>query len=184
MFRRKIAVFSTEQVANLLGLDTSDKWRVIKFTMTRDYGISPSVRLPSGSGTRRLYDLEDVLRFALALRLQETGLRSKVIGKVIKQLGSRLSSRLGSKRLEYFLAIVRSPKTGALLSEKRQQKVYRVNGIEEANRKRGQKDDLILIPIGSMFADIKRRLGTLEKAEQAARQGEARKAKKGAHHDL
>ena len=36
-------VFTTEQVAALVGLPEKDKWRVIKFAQSEEYGIQPSV---------------------------------------------------------------------------------------------------------------------------------------------
>ncbi len=88
MAAKPLYVFTTEELTTLLGLDPKkDKWRVVRFAESREYKIVPSIKLASGSGSRRLrYDLENVCEFALALHLLQTGLRSYVIGDVIQQL--------------------------------------------------------------------------------------------------
>lgn len=149
-------IFTTEQVAALVGLE---KWRVIKFAQSSEYGIEPSVRPAEGSGSRRLYDLENVCEIALALRLLETGLRPMVIGEVIRQL--RKKGEL-SERLNYpekgFLAILRTPQTGKPLDEEREQVVEWVGDAQEAEdiRRQNPTCDLILVPTGSMFAALSR----------------------------
>jgi len=157
-------VFSTEQVAVLVGLDPQkDKWRVIKFAQSGEYGIKPSVSQAAGSGSRRLYDLENVCEIALALRLLETGLRSMVIGKVIRQLRKKrkLSERLnswGEDPEKSFLAILRTPQTGKPLDEKREQVVEWVGDAQKAEdiRRQNPTSDLILVPVGSLFEALSR----------------------------
>ena len=155
-----VEIFTTEQVAALVGLDPQkDKWRVIKFVQSREYGIQPSVSEAEGSGSRRLYDLENVCEIALALRLLETGLRPMVIGKVIRQL--RKKGEL-NERIKYaekdVLAILRTPQTGKPLDEKREQVVELVGDAQEAEDIRTQNPtcDLILAPTGSLFAALSR----------------------------
>jgi hypothetical protein len=160
-------VFTTEQVTRLVGLKPKDKWRVIKFAEGAEYGIAPSVTKASGSGTRRLYGLEDVCQIALALRLLETGLRSMAIGKVIRQLrdNEKLSARLDKNSRDLLLAIIRAPKIGMPLDEKRDQVVEWVSGVEEAERfrkKSGPDRDLILIPVGLLLAELGKRLGEFQ----------------------
>jgi hypothetical protein len=140
-----------------------DKWRVTKFVKSNEYGIRPAASEANGPGTRRLYDLENVCEIALALRLLETGLRSMVIGKVIRQLRKKgaLSEKLdsGGKGTEnLLLMILRMPEPGKPLDEKREQRVEWVNEIEQAERIRQRHPswDLVLIPFGSLFVELSR----------------------------
>jgi DNA-binding transcriptional MerR regulator len=174
MVTRGIRVFTTEKVTELVGLDVKkDKWRVIKFAQSKEYGISPSMSQAAGSGSRRLYDLENVCEIALALRLLETGLRSMAIGKVIRQLSKKgpLHKRLAAsneKAEDLLIAIVRTPETGKPLDVGRDQIVEWVSGIEEAEqiRSKGSDRDLILVPVGSYLGELNRRLQQLELAER------------------
>jgi len=87
MAANSLYVFTTDELTKLLGLDPKkDKWRVVRFAESREYKIVPSIKLASGSGSRRLYDLENVCEFALALHLLQIGLRSQVIGNAIQKL--------------------------------------------------------------------------------------------------
>ena len=165
---RKNEIFTTDQVTALLGLEPTDKWRVIKFAKSEEYGIRPSLGEASGSGTRRLYDIENVCEIALALRLLETGLRSKAIGRVIAQLRckQKLSAQLAldaDECRESRLAIFRTPRTGRPLDEKRPHYVKFVQSFEDAGKtlERRDGDDLILVPVGLMFSGVKERLEKL-----------------------
>ena len=173
MVARKQQVFTTEQVTRLLGLTAKkDEWRVITFAQGKEYGIKPSISGAAGSGSRRLYDLEDVCQLALALRLLETGLRSKEIGKIMKQVrkGGKLSKNLNLEETEaraLYLAIVREHQTGRRLDEKRYQWVGFVDGpwelevvLDAADIESGRRTDcdVIMVPIGLMFLRLRQRL--------------------------
>lgn len=170
MVARGSGVFTTDQVARLIGLDSKkDKWRVIKFAQGDEYGLKSSVSPASGSGTRRLYNLEDVCEFAIALRLLETGLRSKAIGKVIRELRKvgPLNSKLELSELDLdslLLAIVRTPEVGRALDEKRKVAVSFVRTIGEAGQLHQKRpgDDLILVPMGSTYFGLQQRLQQLQ----------------------
>jgi DNA-binding transcriptional MerR regulator len=160
---RSRKIFTTEKAAQLLALE--ETWRIIKFVEGKEYGIAPSVGAAEGSGSRRLYDLEDVCQIGLALRLLETGLRSKAIGKVIRQVRKKgkLSTRLRQTDAESLcLAIFRTPEMGRPLNEKRRQIVEFVSSKQEAAKLANDRleDDLIVVPLGSFFAGLKQRLGT------------------------
>jgi len=159
-------VFTTEQVAGLVGLNPKrDSWRILKFAESREYGIQPSISSPKGSGSRRLYDPENVCEFALALRLLETGLRSAAIGKVLKQVKRPLVSKLQTPEKLLYLVIIRTPHTGKPLAEKRPQEVRFAEDIEGACRilKSRCDDDVLFIPVGSLFQELKSRVEVLTK---------------------
>ena len=162
--------FTTEKAAELLGLVKKKAWRIIKFAEGDEYGIAPSVDKAKGSGSRRRYDLEDVCQIGLALRLLETGLRSKAIGKVIRQVRQKgkLSTRFWQEGADSIcLAILRTPETGRPLNEKRRQTVDFVSSKHEAATLANDRpeDDLILVPLGSFFAQMKRRLFQLQEGD-------------------
>jgi hypothetical protein len=157
-------VFTTEQVAGLVGLDSKkDSWRILKFAESREYGIQPSISSPRGSGSRRLYGLENVCEFALALRLLETGLRSAAIGKVLKQMKGQLDSKVGTAEKSLYLVIIRTPQPGKPLAQKRLQEVRFAEDVDAITRilKSRREDDMLLVPVASMFRDLKSRLEDL-----------------------
>lgn len=174
MVARTLQVFTTEQLTRLLGLDPKkDKWRVTKFAESREYSIEPSISEASGSGSRRLYDVENACELALALRMLETGLRSRVIGRAIRQLRKRgkLNTKLEMEDsvLENLkLVIARVPEPGKPLNETRHQVVNFRQGIENLTdlirktfRDPNNEYDMILVPMGSTFLNLKHRLAQL-----------------------
>lgn len=107
-----IKIFTTEKIARILMLP---EWRVVRFAQTPAYGIIPAFGQASGSGSRRLYDLENVCEIALASWLLEAGLRIEVIGRVLKQIrkqgGLRHILVLEPRRaFEFYLGVIRKRK--------------------------------------------------------------------------
>ena len=175
--------FTTEQLTRLLGLETKDKWRVIKFAQGEEYDIRPSVSEASGSGSRRLYDLQDLCEFMLALRLLETGLRSRVIGRVIRDLRKklRLSEKLelpDHKLRGVYLVIVRVAEIGKPLDEGREQFVNVKESMQGADRvikkvleKPTADFDVIVVPMGIMLFELRERLRTFRATKREASDG-------------
>jgi DNA-binding transcriptional MerR regulator len=157
-------VFSTEKAARLLGLEP---WRVIKFAQSKEYGITPSLGDAAGSGSRRLYSLEDICQIGLAVRLLETGLRSKVVGKVLRQVREtgKLSTRLHESEASLSLAIYRIPEIGKPLDEKRRQRVAFITNKVEALKGATAQEDFILVPLGSLFTRMNEKLSELQGGE-------------------
>jgi hypothetical protein len=188
MVARKPKFFTTEQVAELLGLGPQDKWRITKFVKSREYGIEPAISVGSGPGSRRLYDIENVCEIGLALRLLETGLRPKVIGQVLKELGQegRLSENLKSetdRARALYLCILVSPQPGKPLDASRIRYVDFVLGFTEIGTTiekiaeglsgtglaKSVVDvlvnfDVLLVAVGLMFNRINERLAAMEAA--------------------
>jgi DNA-binding transcriptional MerR regulator len=171
MVARMPRFFTTEQVTMLLGLDVKkDKWRVVKFAESEEYGIKPSISAASGSGTRRLYDLEDVCEIALALRLLESGLRAKAVGKVIRQLREKgkLSTKLklaaDGARLPLLLAVNRTPEPGKALDVRREQSVEWLENTDQigAMLKAHPEKHFLLVPLRAMFSQLNKALQDME----------------------
>jgi hypothetical protein len=73
--------FQASEIARVIGMPEK---RLIKFVESPGYGIKPSVRVRAGKGAPRLYSLRDVLSIALAWWLFQSGFRSQVIGRVLR----------------------------------------------------------------------------------------------------
>ena len=74
-------LFQASEITRVTGIPTT---RLNKFVESPGYGIKPSIRGTAGRGAPRLYSLDDLLGIALAWWLFQAGLRSKVIGRVLK----------------------------------------------------------------------------------------------------
>jgi len=158
--------FTLEQAARIIGLKPKEKWRVIKFVQSKEYGLKSSAGSAAGSGSRRYYELDDLCELALALRLLETGLRSMVIGKIIRQLREKNDTTLNAlvraqgKDADLRLVIIRKPEVGKPLDEKREQIVCWVSTVSEAEKlwSANPARDVILVPVGQMLSGFKHRL--------------------------
>lgn len=74
-------VLQANEIALLIGMPER---RLAKFIESPGYGIAPSVRLKAGRGAPRLYNLGDLFSIAVAWWLFQAGLRSQVIGRILK----------------------------------------------------------------------------------------------------
>jgi DNA-binding transcriptional MerR regulator len=160
-------LFFTVDIAELLKIP---EWRVLKFAEGSEYQITPSHSNASGSGTRRVYDIEDVCQIALALRLLDSGLGSKAIGQILRVL--RQKERLGTmlewdnKKLKgLYLLIFRTPKSRrpAFWTQKRD--AFFVLGFTAAEVEQAERpnDDLSLLSVGRTFRELKSRLNKRQK---------------------
>lgn len=105
-----IRVLTTEKVASILGVP---EWRVVRFAQNKKYGIQPAYGQAAGSGTRRLYNVENVCEMALASWLTEAGLRVEVIARVLTQVRNQgglarfLDKKWEEETFHTFMALVR-----------------------------------------------------------------------------
>ena len=86
-------VYGLSQVAELVGLREST---VKNWTFGRPLAIAPSVSTGGGKGSRSLYSLYDVYRFAVARELVKAGFAPSKIQTVIDQLTDAHVSRFDS----------------------------------------------------------------------------------------
>ncbi len=105
-------IFTTEKAAKLLGLP---EWRIVRSVQMKAFGISPAFADAEGPGSRRLYDLENVCEFALASWLLQAGLRTDVIGRVLKKVRGMggLSHHITQENAAtkaYYLGVSRTPR--------------------------------------------------------------------------
>jgi hypothetical protein len=159
-------IFVTAQIAKLLHVP---EWRIIKFVGGKDYRITPALSNASGSGTRRLYNLENVCELALAWWLFQMGLRSDVVGWVLhqvrneQQLKRTLDMDEQSARL-FYLAVIRTERKGAYLVP-HQEVAFAQNHDQLQNLLIASSGALgfVLLPIGMKFMKLKRSLEKLSK---------------------
>lgn len=158
-------IFVTAQIAKLLRVP---EWRIIKFVGGKEYGITPALAQAAGTGTRRLYDLENVCELALAWWLFQSGLRSDVVGWILRQI--RTEQEPLKKLLELdkdqgntlHLVITRTERKGHFLAPR--QRVDFLRSIDDITRLLDTSEDnssFVLIPVGANYLDLKRRLKKL-----------------------
>ena len=124
----------------------------MRFAQIKQYGITPAFGDARGSGSRRLYSLENVCQMALATWLTDAGLRVEVIGKVLEgvQRHGGLTRFVDSnKHVHKFLGVVRAPKGKKV----RQDAVY-IEDWKQLEKifEHSTHASVVIIPIGMNFA--------------------------------
>lgn len=155
-------MFFTADVAELLRVP---EWRVIKFAMASEYKITPAHGNAAGSGTRRVYDLENVCQIAMVLRLQNAGLSSKTIGLIVEALGEQgqISTKLDltDKELkDFYLLVFLTSGNGKFPFKGQSAEVSFICDLKGAHERLGQRsrDDALFLYVGWIFRDLKDRL--------------------------
>jgi len=77
------SVFETRDVVQLTGIPLVV---LNKFIEHKSFGLAPSVRTGKGRGSRRLFGTHDLLGIALVWWLYRSGLQSRVIDEVLKDI--------------------------------------------------------------------------------------------------
>jgi hypothetical protein len=88
---QSLQLFMSKHVAQVVEIPLS---RVKDWTIGRPLRIVPSIAA-QGTGTRNLYALQDVLRFAIAKQLTASGLTPGIIQEVLDQLGDSILDSWG-----------------------------------------------------------------------------------------
>jgi DNA-binding transcriptional MerR regulator len=157
-----LRIFGTEEVASILGLK---EWRVVRFAQSKGYGITPAFVQASGSGSRRLYNVENVCEMALAAWLTEAGLRIDVIGRVLQQvreqggLSRYLEEASEQESLHTYLAIVRKRKgklKGITSPKMLQEAVYIRNWDRLGDILMKHFESALVIDVGFRFQILRR----------------------------
>lgn len=157
-------IFMTAQIAKLLGVP---EWRIIKFAGGKEYGIKPALSEAAGSGTRRLYNLENVCEMALAWWLFQTGLRSDVVGWVLNQVREKKTLRMildedGETLRSLYLAVTRTEGKGWYQTPRQQVAFLREGDEIQSLLGAGVTGSgFVLLPIGIKFTGLKNRLKKL-----------------------
>ena len=147
-----LQIFTTDQIARVLHVP---EWRIVRFAQIKQYGITPAFGDAKGSGSRRLYSLENVCQMALASWLAEAGLRVELIGRVLERVTRKggLSRFVESKKYtDWYLGVVRAPKGKKV----RQDAVYIDDWKQLTNIfEYSTHTSVLVIPIGMNFAVLR-----------------------------
>jgi DNA-binding transcriptional MerR regulator len=79
----ELLTFGTGDVAKILAVPI---WRIQSYIDSPKYRLSPSGRLGSGSGSRRVFSTEDVYRIGIADYLVRVGFVYKFVAKIVQML--------------------------------------------------------------------------------------------------
>ena len=131
------------------------------------YGIAASVQAGRVREKRRLFSESDVYGIALLWMLFESGLRTQAIRRILNEIGgtkkanARISAEVLLKSRAEYLAVVREPRRPKGKTEPepkiRTVKQAELGEIVENN----PTANILLVPIGAKFDDIKKRLQVL-----------------------
>ena len=162
--------FESSEVCNLLGIKP---FYLNKFIERRQYGINPSVGRKRGRGSRRRFSWDDLIAVALVWWLFESGLRSDVIGRVLRDLGNsiRADATLAAKKTlespDLLLVVMRE-----LESPQRQmqkfppQEVFVMDTTWVAQKVRTELNaSLQIIPVGKLFSRLMERIRSYQEAD-------------------
>jgi DNA-binding transcriptional MerR regulator len=160
-------IFTTERIAEIL---SASKWRVGRFAEIKKFGITPAFGEAKGSGSRRLYNLENVCEMALASWLLEAGLRIEVIGRALNRMRrqgglSYLLELPDAKAQDSYLGVIRAPR-GKITG---QEAVF-LQSWEQLVRIFARDSDasVLIIPVGLRFLTLKHRLEEQRKGKTEA----------------
>jgi len=155
-------VFLTAEIANLLKLA---EWRIARFSEQEAFRISPSVTDSAGSGTRRIYNLEDVCQIALTARVLNVGVGMRTAGNIVAALRSKqsLSARLQDEDKEMktiHLAIFVAPGNGKLSFSGRSEDVDFACSLLDVQKEYASRpdSDLLFLYVGNIFRQLKQKL--------------------------
>jgi len=139
------------------------------FLQRGSYGLRSSVRPGLVRSQRRLFSREDVFGIALVWMLFEGGLRGDPLTRILNDIAEtrKANPNLAAQKLlesgAEYLVVVREPRAPTKRPlEKPDQKVETVHqsGIAEIVRQ-NPSADLLVIPIGRKFEDIRKRMEIL-----------------------
>jgi len=158
-------IFVTSQISKLLRVP---EWRIIKFVGGKEYGIAPALAQAAGTGTRRLYDLENVCELALAWWLFQAGLRSDVVGWILRQVRAeqeplkKLLELEESRATNLYLAVTRTGRKGHyFVPRQRVEFLWSIDDVAHLLDTSEDNSNFVLLPVGANYFDLKRRLKKL-----------------------
>jgi hypothetical protein len=159
------------------GIDSSDLVELLvgitplylqNFVQRGSYGIRASVKPGKVRSQRRLFSRDDVFGIALVWLLFEAGLRSDPLVRVLKDITKtdKANANLAAKKLlesqSAYLLIVRQPRGPKTPGDKPEQRVKPIKQSELARAiEQYPTADLLIIPVGPKFDDIRKRLEIL-----------------------
>jgi hypothetical protein len=133
------------------------------------YGLRASVKPGKVRAQRRLFSRDDVFGIALVWLLFESGLRSDPIARVLNDIAGtkKANANVAAKKLQEsqsaYLLIVRNPRGPTKRpQEKPEQSVKVVHNAElSGEMEQHASSDVLVIPVGFKFGDVRKRLEIL-----------------------
>jgi len=129
-----------------------------KFVERKLYGIEPSVRAGAGRGSRRWFNVDDVLGIALVWWLFEAGFRTEVIKRLLREIGK--SKTADAKAVvaalihsANFLLIIRNPRLSGDKKERTPQVAVANDDLLD-RMKEIDKESFHVLPVGRLFSDL------------------------------
>lgn len=133
------------------------------------YGIQPSAKSGKGRGTRRWFTAKDVYGIALVWWLFESGLRTEVIKRVLRELGkgTKADANSAAEALQdsgaEYLVVKREIRSAASSERWPPQKVLCADLFKVSDwLGKPDKESLHVLPVGSLLADLSSRLRAYE----------------------
>ncbi len=135
------------------------------------FGLTASVQAGKLREKRRLFSREDVFGIALVWLLFESGLRTDLTIRVLKEIvgsdktnanANRAAKKLLESKADY-LVILRQPRTPTKTPPDKPGQTVRVAGASEIAEMLGQYPtaELLLVPVGHKFDDVRKRMEML-----------------------
>ncbi len=160
------AIESTDITDRLVGISPL---YLNNFLQRKLYGLRPSIQKGEVRAKRRVFSADDVYGIALVWMLFEAGFRSEAIARVLNEIGGTRKSdanstarKLVGNETEYII-VIRQPRKPGRGGEQPEIRVETATRLTEAIEfvEENRTANLVLIPVGQKFADIKRRLEIL-----------------------
>jgi hypothetical protein len=162
----KNCAFSSSDVAQLVGITPVYLNALVHRKL---YGIAASISDRHGDIKVRIFSEEDVFGVALVWTLFESGLRTQSIRDVLYQLVEEPNANVAAEFLAHsevdYLGIVREPskpksKTKPKLKVEPTLK-ENLNGLVKECVARYPTANILLVPVGEKFADIKKKIDVM-----------------------
>jgi hypothetical protein len=157
------SLFGTAEVLKIVGIPANTLNKLVE---RGSFGIAPSVRIGKGRGSRRVFGTPDIFGIALVWWLTQAGLRSAVIGRVLRQI-STAHRDLAANAAGMLLAKNAQAKEPQILTimrhlegrgRKPPQSVTTTATHHDFGSQRKNSVSIHLIPVGQLFAALMLRL--------------------------
>ena len=162
--RHSPSVFETRDVVRLVPIPLNTLNKMLERPR---FGILPSVRAGSGRGSRRLFATPDVYGIALVWWLMQSGLRSRVIGRVLGNItgdpkrpnaviaaGLLLGKQIDAK-VDQLLVMRRDLQSRGSRPPPQTTTVCAASEIQKSSR---ASEATLILPVGKMLMDLRGRI--------------------------
>jgi DNA-binding transcriptional MerR regulator len=146
--------YGTGDAAEILGIPI---WRLQKYLDSGQYNLSPTGKLGSGRGSRRVFTREDLHRIALANWLVKDGFAPQFVGSVVQQLeDDEVGVYLNHEGEETSLCVA--------FYRGAEGPVVRVHTVRNAPALGHKTSPFYRLDLDDVFAEVDQRIAKLQKA--------------------